>query len=190
MTDFAVDLEGNDEPDFTVLCEPHVDGDGWQMTPRMAWYLWSAALYLADEWRSSVATTLVDALPPVARPYATDRAWRTQFIDGFERIADRIAKGGEDDFLARCTAEELALHKTIDLAEAHRIDDIVSPATVSHLPDHGERDDDFHWMREVLFEDHDVLMLYNPAIDGVEDEVDGNAALHPNDWFVPFRPVS
>jgi len=34
-------------------------------------------------------------------------------------------------------------------------------------------------MREVLFEDHDVLMLFNPALDGIEDDADGNSSLHP-----------
>jgi hypothetical protein len=43
-------------------------------------------------------------------------------------------------------------------------------------------------MREVVFEDHDVLMLFNPALDGVENSCDGNSSLHPQDWFEPFRP--
>lgn len=42
-----------DAPDFVRIDEPHVNGDGWRITPRMAWYLWSAALYLADECRTS-----------------------------------------------------------------------------------------------------------------------------------------
>jgi hypothetical protein len=90
--------------------------------------------------------------------------------------------------LACCTAEELALHEIIDLAEAHLIDDIVSPAAICHLPDHGERDEDFYWVRAVLFEDHDVLMLYNRALDGIEYDIDGTESLHPSAWFEPFRP--
>lgn len=61
-----------------------------------------------------------------------------------------------------------------------------APAAVCHLPDHGDRDEDFYWMREVLFEDHDVLMLYNRPLDGIEIEADGNSSLHPRDWFLPF----
>lgn len=189
MTDIDPDkLDGNDEPDFTTLYEPHVDGDGWQMTPRMAWHLWSGALHLADEWRHGDTESLVEALPAVARPYGKDRAWQQRFIAGFERIAERLARGGDNDVLARCTAEELALHKILDLAEAHLNDDIVGPAATRHLPDHGNRDEDFHWMREVLFEDHDVLMLYNRALDGIENTIDGNSSLHPRAWFDPFRP--
>ena len=182
--------DDNDEPDFAALYEPHVDGDGWQMTPRMAWHLWSGALYLADEWRHGDVHSLLEALPLIARPYAKDRAWRQQFIAGFERIAERLARGGEDDVLARCTAEELALHKIIDLAEAQVLADIVSPAAVCHLPDHGARDEDFHWMREVLFEDHDVLMLYNHALDGIDRTVDGHSSLQPRAWFEAFRPAA
>ncbi|MGH9152362.1 MAG: hypothetical protein ACRD03_08205 [Acidimicrobiales bacterium] len=190
MTDIdPVEFHDNYEPDFTAVYEPHVDGDSSQMTPRMAWHLWSAALYLADEWRRGDIDSLLDGLPPIAQPYARDRGWRQQFVASFERIAQRLANGGEDDVLARCTADELALHKLIDLAEAHLIDDIFSPAAVSHLPDHGERDEDFYWMREVIFEDHDVLMLYNRALDGIENEVDGDSSLHPRDWFEPFRPL-
>jgi hypothetical protein len=45
-------------------------------------------------------------------------------------------------------------------------------------------------MREVLFEDHDVLMLFNPSLDGVDDSpVIAAAYLHPRDWFRPFRPL-
>lgn len=190
MTDIdPAEYIDDDEPAFAALYEPHLDGDGWQMTPRMAWHLWSAAAYLADDWRHGDVESLLGDLPAIARLYAKDRAWRQQFVAGFERIAERLANGGEDDALARCTAEELALHKIIDLAEAHFIDDIVSPAAICHLPDHGERDEAFYWMREVLFEDHDVLMLYNRALDGIEIDIDGNSSLHPRDWFQPFRPT-
>jgi hypothetical protein len=43
-------------------------------------------------------------------------------------------------------------------------------------------------MRDVLFEDHDFLMLFNPALDGVELDRDGDSPLRPSNWFEPFRP--
>ena len=193
MTDddeLATSDENNDEPDFAALYEPHVDGDGWQMTPRMACYLWSSGLYLVDEWRTSGPKSLAKILPPVARAYAQNRAWRQQFVAGFTRLAERITSLDDDSVLARCTAEELALHLTINLAEAHLRDGAFSPAAVRHLPAHGSADEDFNWMREVLFEDHDVLMLFNPTLDGIEDDADGNSSLHPRDWFQPFRPAA
>lgn len=187
--------EEDDEPDFAAVYEPHVDGDGWQMTPRMAWRLWTSAVYLADDWRYTRPSGPLDALPPIARPYFRERSWRQQFISSFERIAERIAGidgdgDGDGDCLARCTAEELAPHFTINLAEDDFINDAISPAGVGHLPSHGAQDEDFNWMREVLFEDHDVLMLFNPALDGVENSCDGNASLRPRDWFRPFRPAA
>jgi hypothetical protein len=182
--------DDTDEPDFAAIYEPHVDGDGWRMTPRMAWYLWSAALYLADEYRTSSPDSFAKILPPVARAYAHDRAWRQQFVAGFEHLTERLGSIEDgSDVLARCTAEELALHLTINIAERPLIDGAFSPAAVCHLPDHGSADEDFDWMRDVLFEDHDVLMLFNPALDGIENDRDANSSLHPRDWFEPFRPA-
>lgn len=186
LDDLDTPADHNDEPDFAAIHEPHVDGDGWLMTPRMAWYLWSAALYLADEHRASHPEPLAKILPPVARPYAHDRTWRQRFVAGFERIAERIA-AVDDDMLARCTAEELALHLTINLAERHLIDGAFSPAALCHLPDHGRADRHFNWMREVLFEDHDVLLLFDPVLDGIEHNLDGDSLLHPRNWFTSFR---
>ena len=63
---------------------------------------------------------------------------------------------------------------------------------MARLPDHGGDDADSERMREVLFADHDVLLLFEPSLDGVEDP-DSEAArferfvnLHPKDWFEPF----
>jgi hypothetical protein len=39
----------------------------------------------------------------------------------------------------------------------------------------------------VLFGDHDVLMLVNPALDGIKDsDISGSANLHPRDWVKRF----
>lgn len=191
MTDLHV--ADTQEPDFTALYEPHVDGDGWRMTPRMASHLWGAATILGDEWRTCITDPelLAENLTPVARPYAQNRSWLEQFIEGFDRLAERLGGDGDSDCLARCTAEELALHLTINTAEAYIADGVVDSAWVDHLPDHGSADQDFDWMREVLFEDHDVLMLFNPSLDGFEHSPDvATSYLHPRDWFQPFRPIT
>lgn len=39
---------------------------------------------------------------------------------------------------------------------------------VSSLPDHGPDDSGFDAMRNLLFTDHDVLILFDPAMDGAE----------------------
>jgi hypothetical protein len=155
---------------------------------------WGAATILGDEWRTCITDPelLAEDLPPIARPYAQDRSWLEQFIEGFDRLAQRLGSGdGDSDCLARCTAEELALHLTIRVAEAYVADGVIDRAWVDHLPDHGADDRDFDWMREVLFEDHDVLMLFNASLDGVDDSpVVTTAYLHPRAWFRPFRPPS
>lgn len=175
-------------PDFAGLYEPHV-ADGAAVTPRMACWLWQAALVAADSWRFIADREWIEnALPPIAWPYAKGR-WLHEYILGFDRIADRIAGGsGDADLLARCTAEELALHEIIATAETYLHEEVLDVSLAMGLPDHREDDRNFHLMREVLFEDHDVLMLFNPALDGIDDpDVSGGANLHPRDWFRPFR---
>jgi hypothetical protein len=174
-------------PDFEALYEPHL-GHGASMTPRMAYCLWTAAEILADTWRCVFDEDLVEALPPIARPYAHGR-WLEKFIAGFDHVAERIATGhGESSCLALCTAEEMALHEIIDNAEDFLGDEIPVPEWLEDLPDHGEDDRDFDLMREILFEDHDVLMLFNPELARfINDREFRSTILHPRNWFKPFR---
>ena len=44
-------------------------------------------------------------------------------------------------------------------------------------------------MSDLLFQDHDVLMLYRAGLDGIEgDELTAGSSLHPRDWFTLFQP--
>ncbi len=173
-------------PDFASLY-----GDGHALTPRMVAHLWGAALFLADTYRSESQLDLLrQELPPVVQRLADD-AWMRRFAAGFENLAVRLARAGFPyETLASCTAEEMALHLVIDVAEALVSDEILP--VEEHLPGHGEADTDFDWPREVLFRDHDVLMLFNASLDGIEDESNEFqeqyhfANLHPRDWFVTF----
>lgn len=184
-----------DVPGFAALYEADYQ-QGSHMTPRMAWWLWQTCLYLADTWRENHDDPgpLLEFLPPIARPFAKGE-WLDRFTGGFDALATRIADGaGDQEGLAACTGEEMALHLTVDLAEAHLADGIIGPHddAASSLPDHGDADDDFDTMREVLFTDNDVLVLFDPLMDGAEiaggelDRVEGYAHLHPRDWFKPF----
>jgi len=175
------------QPDFADLYEPWV-GRGGNITPRMAYYLWVSTQFLGDYWRlAAIDPERVEELPALARPVAHG-PWIDQFAACFDRLADRVAAGDADtSILSHCTGEELALHMIIDLAEEDLAEGTLDPREVPHLPEHDGPDSDFDWMREVLFEDHDVLMLYNPSLDGIEDPVLDTANLHPRDWFTPFR---
>ena len=174
------------QPDFALIY-----GGDVPVTPRMAAHLWSAALFIADTYRDDDQLDLLrQQLPPVARRL-TDDAWMRRFVSSFDALADRLASGRfASEQLASCTAEEMALHLVIDLAEDFVADGMFPMQ--DHLPAHGEADTDFESAREVLFRDHDVLMLFNASLDGIED--DSNqisedfrfANLHPRDWFVTF----
>lgn len=183
------------DPDFATLYKER-EGESVTMTPRMAYWLWSSSVYLSDTWRCARGDPepLLDDLPPIARPYAKGD-WFGRFTDCFEHLATRIAAGdGDQERLATCTGEELALHLVIDIAEAHLADRILGTdiEEAGTLPDHGDDDRDFEAMRDLLFRDHDVLLLFDPSLDGAEDP-DGEldrfarfANLHPRDWFLPF----
>ena len=54
-----------------------------------------------------------------------------------------------------CTGEEMALHKIIEHASEVDADEDIYDT----LPEH-EEDDDFDTISDIMFEDHDVLMLF------------------------------
>lgn len=83
----------------------------------------------------------------------------------------------------------MALHLLIDAAEdGLRDGSLVIDGSLLVDPD---RDGDFDAVRELLFRDHDVLLLFDASLDGIEDPEaglaeHGPANLHPNAWFLPF----
>lgn len=174
-------------PDFATL----YGGATSPLSPRMASQLWTTAIYFADTYADAdVSDLLRRELPPIARRMADD-VWMERFVVCFEALATRLARGRfASNQLASCTGEEMALHLVIDSAEAGMSDDAI-PLDDS-IPADPERDRDFEWAREVLFRDHDVLLLFNPSLDGIEDN-DSDlslrhmfANLHPRRWFLPF----
>jgi hypothetical protein len=51
--------------------------------------------------------------------------------------------------------------------------------------------EDCEWLKNLLFEDEDVLLLFEPEMDGAWDDPViqgrmGYAHLNPPEWFVPF----
>ncbi|MEV0219891.1 hypothetical protein [Streptomyces sp. NPDC050704] len=90
-----------------------------------------------------------------------------------------------------CTAEEMALHLAIEDAPSCLDDIDARDTTHSQLPEHR---DDYDWdaCSDLLFQDHDVLMLFDARLDGIEDpDGDVNQRLGMGDlrtaaWFEPF----
>jgi hypothetical protein len=166
-------------------------GESSLLSPRMAELLWETALFLAEA--SNDEDFLADVreeLPSVVQRLA-DNVWMARFSRCFEVLAARLALGYENlSHLASCTAEEMALHLVIEAAEAGVSDGSV--AMDQSLPPDADHDQDFDWVREILFRDHDVLLLFEDSLDGIEDADSahskeyGLANLHPDRWFLPF----
>lgn len=174
-----------DAPDFARLYA----GPGSPMSPRMASRLWAAAVLLADTYQGQLHL-LKRTLPPIAQR-VVDEAWMERFVACFDSLALRLERGEADAMqISTCTAEEMALHLVIDAAEgATRDGSLVNDPS---LPVHPDRDGEFDAVRELLFGDHDVLLLFDPTLDGIEaPDWDPNehqlfANLHPTAWFLPF----
>ncbi|WP_405474417.1 tetratricopeptide repeat protein [Streptomyces canus] len=130
-----------------------------------------------------------DVLP--SQTWNQTLVWRQQMIQTFDDLAKDIKEGHSPR--PRSTGEEMALHLALEHAAAITEDspDLAEEFTEG-LP---EQPDDYDWFtcKDLLFEDHDVLMLYEPWMEGIEDPGDSvnqhmdMANLHPDDWFKPFR---
>jgi hypothetical protein len=107
-----------------------------------------------------------------------------QIRAAIELVADKLA-AYPDTYLVS-SAEELAGHALIE--EARAMLDNVEALTTDETEVARDELDELH---DLAFEDHDVLMLFDPRLDGIEssDLVDrmGLANLHVRDWFKPFR---
>jgi hypothetical protein len=203
------------DPDFTALfpvrscdldhaneeadCE--ICGD-WQLTPRTADMLHTALENLADEahddadekgdepvsGKNADDWSFFDRLPRIT--WGMDAEWRRQVGRACEDLARDLAVG--DWPQPRCTAEEMAMHLAIKEAPAYlEIWQEARDERHEALPKHR---DDYDWgmCSELLFEDHDVLMLYDASLDGFEDPGDdlnrenGVGDLRPAAWFKFF----
>jgi hypothetical protein len=151
---------------------------------------WEEAAALGDEPLPRGAGGLFGSLPPVT--LRQDGTWRRHMARAFDDLIADLSS--EAEFEPRCTAEEMALHLGIA-----RADDLTRNRphlvreTVENLPEH-RRDFDWHACSDILFQDHDVLMLFDNSLDGIEDsdsqvnQALGMVNLGPQDWFDPFAP--
>jgi hypothetical protein len=199
-------------PDFAALfpepdhrCEGGVEDCeecGWDLTPRTADILHTALSCLADEAYSHAeeleerpvtgedcgAMGVFGRLPRIT--WREDADWRRQFARACDDLAGDLVAGRWPE--PTCTAEEMALHLAI--AEAPGYADLAEDDVQS--PHHGlpERDDDYDWdaCADLLFQDTDVLLLFDASLDGIEDP-DGEinqtldmTSLQAKEWFEPF----
>lgn len=189
---------GGFDPAETGVDEWEADEDGHQvLTARTAVVLrlaldelstqaWQEVAVLGEEPLRRGAGGLFGSLPPVT--LAQDGPWRRKMARAFDDLAAELTAGAEVE--PRCTGEEMALHLGIAHARAmERNRPRLVREAVGELPAH-RRDYDWDGCSEDLFQDHDVLMLFDSALDGLEDsgisQAMGMANLAPADWFAPF----
>ena len=137
----------------------------------------------------TVSETLVvsEFLPACfARHYSPDLVGR--WIEAVQLVGTVLAHY-PDSYLAS-TAEELAGHAIIreakGLVASYAEDNLYTAEELASVRDKLEE------IHDLAFEDHDVLMLFNARLDGLEEgpgaERMGFVNLHPRDWFEPFDP--
>ncbi len=176
-----------------LACPPFAAlyGSDDTVSPRTAYWLWATADYLHDTYLLD-PDGLLDLLPPIARPHF-EGVWRDRLIQCFARLAERLARGVRDEYsLTNCTGEEMALQIALRSAGDFHADSLwPEPDVLAALPSH-EFDYDFDLMSDVLLKDNDVMRLFDPQLDGIDDPQNDYAAdhgmvnLHPSRWFLPF----
>lgn len=100
-----------------------------------------------------------------------------EFLVAFVDVTSRLTRGWEP---LACVAQELGLRVLLDHVE------VVAEAADVALPD--------DWrghLEDILFEDMDHELLYDPALDGIEEDParqpPGMAPMRFVDWFRPFN---
>lgn len=163
-----------------------------QMTPRTALALRFASEILYDYAREDVGRFGDDAVDGrfmvfSRYPHVTwyqDGRWRARAAEAYHDLGDDLIEGKWP--LPQTHAEEMALH--ILLEEVDYITEVFADA-LEELPAH-PLDYDTEALRDGLFQDEDILMLFDmPHLASPDDPV--NASMHmgdmrPNSWFKPF----
>ncbi|MEU4117768.1 hypothetical protein AB0F71_25145 [Kitasatospora sp. NPDC028055] len=209
----TISTEWGEVPDFAALfaatehdCDDEeCDDCAWRLTPRTADLLHSALCGLADQAYDDAEAfgdepvTVEDKgdweffarLPKLT--HGCDLQWRRRMARALDDLTDDLEHGRWPE--PTCTAEELALHLALREAPSY-LDEVEDNEESLHrkLPVHDD-DYDFDTCKDLFFQDADVLMLYSPRFDGIEDPDDdanrrlGIGDLRPAAWFESFDNV-
>lgn len=125
---------------------------------------------------------ILASLPP--QTYPQSRLWRYQLAAAAENLAAETHTIGAP--IPRCTGEEMMLH--LILRQAAELAGC-PPNRVHDWPE-GRPNGTDGWgdLYEYLFEDHDVLMLYDAARHNMAHL--GGVNLAPQQWFTEFTPAT
>ncbi|SDD68645.1 hypothetical protein [Actinokineospora iranica] len=197
----------NTGPDFDALfevCRCGSDDDcdtcsGFQVTPHTAHALHSALTFYADMAYDDVIDHgddpvtdddfwhLFDEYPRIT--HRQDAIWRRQAARAYDDLAADLAHG--DWPQPHNPAEEMALHLALRWAQDALTDGIITPyqSTGEPHPD----DHDWETLLDALTQDTDILDLFHPDTDGIEDPASeqnksiGMGDYRPAAWFTPFN---
>lgn len=161
------------------------------LSPLIAWTLVAALEIQGDQW-TSIAGDL--NIPPCARRLVNDSKFCERMRASAHYLADQLAAGRADVFMSRCTADEVNLAMALTDAEWIIEEGIATVPSVLRGASVGGIELDAESASDTLFHDHDVFMLWNPLLDGIENDTDtlarmGTSGLRPTEWFEPFNHV-
>jgi hypothetical protein len=190
--------EPEQAPDFAALFPPSEDIEAG-LTPRTAVLLHDVLRYLSEVGRARASIVgeravceadddLFTALPEFT--WRQGQSWRCRFVDGFDRLAARLAQGRAP--LPSTPAEEYALWLAITQAALLiAVQPELVLRTVHDTPS-DEGDFDWQWCQVRLFRHGYVPLLTHAEFAGLEDP--GNEAnrwlgigdYRPINWFLGF----
>ncbi|MCL6297624.1 tetratricopeptide repeat protein [Streptomyces kronopolitis] len=180
------------------------DDEPWRMTARTSRILSCNLQILADTAHDELDELGDQPISPnsfgiffarlPASTWGQPRPWRRRVLRALDDLNEDITLGLSPE--PRCAAEELALHFALQSASAMTCDepDLVAEFTRG-IP---EQRGDYDWSTcsDLLFQDHDVLFLYDPVMQGLEhpdaplNRHMGMGDLRPEGWFEEFGNVS
>lgn len=140
------------------------------------WVQDHAALATDGQLDISLVEFLIEyAFLPIRYQHRYDEGFVQRFLLAVESVIAKLA--GQDQSPLESTAQELALHGLL--------------ATAEELAELNNVEVDFDLFRGLQFEDLDHELLFDPALDGVEEDTANQlrfANLRFEDWFESFRP--
>lgn len=166
------------------------DCDWFGLTPLVAWAMASTLEIQGDRWILMAGSL---DIPPCARRFVDDEEFCRRMKASAHHLAEQLAGGNGDAEISRCTADEVNL--AMALTDAPNVDEMLTvPAMLLGATALGI---EYDWdeASDCLFHDHDVFMLWNPMLDGIENDIQilaalGTSRLDPDGWFEPFTYVT
>ncbi|WP_157773027.1 hypothetical protein [Rhodococcoides fascians] len=166
-----------------------------ELTPRQRCFVETAAWLLADDVydaaediaahpeTASRDISILSDFPPCT--WTQPVSWWREQARCFDDLAEEAQNGADPE--PRSTGEEMALHLILGRARALATDEPEIRAELVNGIDAHPSDDDWDGPLDFLFQDHDVLTLFDDDTELRSHELHPGAVnLAPQDWFTPF----